>query len=192
MNNAANVKRHDEHGLHWAVAHSRLLRSWRWWALPLRRLPLCLRVVPVDQRLVTGDDPGHEGLPAAHSERSWHTVTWCSFCSGVSSRGTNLAATRCMFNSDVKIVCTVPNDTPIISAMLLTILRRSACTGSWILPHYWGWCLWKVFQIARRLQGMFFPLWSTCATRNIVYDSLPHRRKLAEACSMSLWPIYPV
>jgi hypothetical protein len=29
--------------------------------LPLRRLLLCLRVVPVDPSLVTGDDPRHEG-----------------------------------------------------------------------------------------------------------------------------------
>jgi hypothetical protein len=27
----------------------------------MRRLPLCLSVVPVDPRLVTGDDPGREG-----------------------------------------------------------------------------------------------------------------------------------
>jgi hypothetical protein len=62
MNNATVVKKHDEHGLRWSVAHSRLLRSWRWWAHPLRRLQLCLRFVPIDPRLVTGDDPGHEGL----------------------------------------------------------------------------------------------------------------------------------
>jgi hypothetical protein len=60
MSNAADVEKDDER-VHWAAAHCRLLRSWRWWARPLQRLLLCLRVVPVDPRLITGDDPGREG-----------------------------------------------------------------------------------------------------------------------------------
>jgi hypothetical protein len=56
-----------------------------------------------------------DGLSAVRSWRSWHTATRCSFCSGVSSRGTNLAVTGHMFNSDIRIVCTDPYDTNNIS-----------------------------------------------------------------------------
>jgi hypothetical protein len=81
-NNVADVEKHDEHGLRWAATHSRLLRSWRWWPLPLRWLPLCLRVVPVHPRLVTGYDPGRERLSA----------TQYFFCSGVRSQEDKLGS----------------------------------------------------------------------------------------------------
>jgi hypothetical protein len=69
MNNATDVEKHNEHGLRWAAAHSCLLQSWRWWALPLWWLPLCLRVIPIDPRLVTSDDPGREGwIICAHGD----------------------------------------------------------------------------------------------------------------------------
>jgi hypothetical protein len=50
--------------------------------------------------------------------------------------GDNLAATCRMFNSDIRIVCTDLYDTPTISAMLLIILRWSACTSSWICSTF--------------------------------------------------------
>ncbi|KAJ4437498.1 hypothetical protein ANN_17643 [Periplaneta americana] len=64
MNNALDVEKDDEHALH-AAAQSHLLRSWRRWVLPLRRLPICLGVVIVDPRLVTDDDP--EGSHESHA-----------------------------------------------------------------------------------------------------------------------------
>jgi hypothetical protein len=56
----------------------------------------------------------------------------------VSSRGTHLAATHHMFNSDIRIVCTDLYDTPTISAVSLIILRRSACTSSQIRSTFLG------------------------------------------------------
>ena len=61
VNNPLKVEQNDEHGFDRAVGLSRLLRSWRCWALPLRRLLVGLRGVPVDQRLVPSDVHRHEG-----------------------------------------------------------------------------------------------------------------------------------
>jgi hypothetical protein len=61
VHNPSNVEKHDEHALGRAAALSRLLRCWRSWALPLRRLLFSLGTIPVDPTLVPIDDPRHEG-----------------------------------------------------------------------------------------------------------------------------------
>lgn len=43
----------------WAATLSYVLQLWRWRALPLCRLLLCVRVVSIDPTLI-GDDPWHE------------------------------------------------------------------------------------------------------------------------------------
>ena len=70
--------------------------------------------------------------------RSWQIATWCSFCLGVRSLGTKFAATRCMFKSQVKIVCTVPYDTLTIAAMSLMVLWWSSCTSRRIVSTFLG------------------------------------------------------
>ena len=61
VHNPSKVEKHDELALGRAMAIRRLLRSWRSWALPLRRLLFSLGIIPVDTNLVPSDDPRHEG-----------------------------------------------------------------------------------------------------------------------------------
>jgi len=79
-----------------------------------------------------------DGSSTARWRNSWQIATRCSFCSGVRSLGTNFAATRCMFKSHVKIVCTVQYDTLTIVAMSLMVPRRSSCTSHWIVSTFLG------------------------------------------------------
>ena len=63
MNNLANVEENDENTLGHAADLSRLLRSWKCWAHPLRRLLVGIRVVPVGPSLVPSDvPPRREGV----------------------------------------------------------------------------------------------------------------------------------
>ena len=77
------------------------------------------------------------------------------FCSGVRSLGTNFAATRCMFKSHVRIVCTLPYDTLTIAAMSLMVLRRPSCTSRRIVSAFYVLSSWKVALASRRLRAMF-------------------------------------
>ena len=52
VNNPANVGQNDEQSHGRTADLSRLLRSWRCWALPLRRLLVGLGVVPVEPSLL--------------------------------------------------------------------------------------------------------------------------------------------
>jgi len=104
----SNVEKHDEHALGRAVALSCLLQSCGSWALPLQRLLFSLRIIPTDPTLVPTDDPQHEGWVIQGTLTK--LLTNCNmvlFCSAVRSLGTNFAATRCMFKSHVRIVCTI-------------------------------------------------------------------------------------
>ena len=66
--------------------------------------------------------------------RSWQNLARSSFWSGVRSLGTNFAAMRCIFKSDIKIACTVSYDTSTMAAMSLMDLRLSSCTSRQIFP----------------------------------------------------------
>ena len=137
-NYPSNVEKHDEHALFRAEALPRLLRSWESWALPLRRL-FCLGIIPTDPTLVPSDDPRHERW-VIHGTLT-KLLANCNtalFLFGVRSLGTNFAPTRCMFKSDVRLVCTVPYDTLTIVAMSLTVLRRSSCTSRRIVSTFLG------------------------------------------------------
>ena len=94
LNNPANVEENDEHALGRVADLSRLLRSWRCWALPLRKLLFGLRVVPVDPSLVPVmtstwrlSHPGHadgdlnrfrHGVPSDWGSEAWaRTLQLC-------------------------------------------------------------------------------------------------------------------
>src|SRR5215469_1529592 len=79
-----------------------------------------------------------DGSSRACWQSSSQIATRCSFCSGVRSLGTNFAATRCMFKSHVRIVCTVLYDTLTIAAISLIVLRRSSCTSHRIVSTFLG------------------------------------------------------
>ena len=79
-----------------------------------------------------------DGSSMARQRSSWQIAARCSFCSGVRSLGTNFAATRCMFKSHVRIVCTVPYGTLTIAAMSLMVLQRSSCTSHRIVSIFLG------------------------------------------------------
>jgi len=61
MHNPSNVEKHDEHAFDRTAALPRLLRSWGFWALPLRRLLFTLGIIPVDPTLIPSNNPRHEG-----------------------------------------------------------------------------------------------------------------------------------
>jgi len=61
VHNPSNVKKHDEHALGHTASLPRLLRSWGSQALPLRRLLLSLRIIPVDPTLVPSDEAADKG-----------------------------------------------------------------------------------------------------------------------------------
>jgi len=137
--NASNVEKHDEHALVRTAALPRLLRSWESWALPLRRLLFSLGIIPTDPTLVLSDDPRHERW-VIHGTLT-KLLANCNtalFLFGVRSLGTNFAPTRCMFKSDVRLVCTVPYDTLTIVAMSLMVLRRFSCTSRRIVSTCLG------------------------------------------------------
>jgi len=79
-----------------------------------------------------------DGSSTARWRSPWQIATRCPFCSGVRSLGTNFAATRCMFKSQVRIVCTLPYDTLTIVAMSLMVLRQSSCTSCRIVFTFLG------------------------------------------------------
>ena len=60
----------------------------------------------------------------ARRRSSWQITTRCSFCSSVSSRGTNFAATRCIFNFSVKMVWHDHTDITHSSATSQIVNRR--------------------------------------------------------------------
>jgi len=139
LHNPSNVEKHDEHALGRTATLPRLLRSWGSWALPLRRLLFSLGIIPIDPTLDPSDDPRHEGW-VIHGMLT-KLLTNCNtvlFLFGVRSLGTNFAATRCMFKSHVRFVCTVPYDTLTIAAMSLMVLRRSLCTSCRIVSTFLG------------------------------------------------------
>ena len=145
VHNPSIVEKHDEHALGRAAVLPRLLRSWGSWALPLRRLLFSLRIIPVGPTLVPSDDPRHERWVIQGTLTK--LLTNCNtvlFLFGVRSLGTNFAATRCMFKSHVRIVCTVPYDTLTIAAMSLMVLRQSLYTSCRIASTFLGVGLVKV------------------------------------------------
>jgi len=137
--NPSNVETQDEHALGRAAALPRLLWSWGSWALPLRSMFFSLGIITIDPTLVPSDEPRHEGWVI--QDTLTKLLTNCNtvlFLFRVISLGTNFAATRCMFKSHVRIVCSVPYDTLIIAAMSLMVIRRSSCTSRQIVSTFLG------------------------------------------------------
>jgi len=79
-----------------------------------------------------------DGSSRTRWRSSWQIATRCSSSSGSEARSTNFAATRFMFKSHVRIVCSVPYDTLTIVAMSLMVLRRSSCTSRRIVSTFLG------------------------------------------------------
>jgi len=132
-------KNQDDHALGRAAALPRLLRSWGSWALPLRRLLFSLGIIPVDPTLVPNAEPQHEGWVIQDTlTKLLINCNTVLFLFGVRSLGTNFAATRCMFKSHVRIVCSVLYDTLTIAAMSLMVLRRSSCTSRRTVSTFLG------------------------------------------------------
>ena len=124
VNDHANVKTY-EYALGQAAD---MPRSWRCWALPT-----------VDPSLVPSEDLTMKvGSSRACWWRSWQILVQSSFWSGLRSQGTNFAAMRCMFKSDIRIACTVPYDTSNIAAMSLMDLRWSSCINCHIISTFLG------------------------------------------------------
>ena len=63
MHNPLNVEKRDEHALGHAAALTRLLQSWRSWALPLQRLLFSLRIIPLDPTHIPSDEAAAKGSP---------------------------------------------------------------------------------------------------------------------------------
>ena len=57
VHNPSNVEKHDDHAFECGAALPRLLRSWEFWTLPLRRLLFSLGIIPVDPTLVPSNNP---------------------------------------------------------------------------------------------------------------------------------------
>ena len=138
MNNLANVEENDENTLGHAADLSRLLRSWKCWAHPLRRLLVGIRVVPVGPSLVPSDvPPRREGVVIQGTLMEILTDFGTEFLLiGEGGGGTNFAAMRCMFKSDIRIACTVPDDIPTMAAMSLMDPRRYSCTRRRIVSTF--------------------------------------------------------
>ena len=116
------------------------------------------------------------GSSRAWWRSSWQIATRYSFCSGVRSLGTNFAATRCIFKSHVRIVCTVPsvwhiNDCSNVLNCSPTILIHKPPNCFHI---FWALSSWKIALTSRRLRVMFCLSWSAHATRNTSHDSWSH------------------
>jgi len=98
-----------------------------------------LGIIPIDPTLVPSDDPRHEGWVTHGTLMKLFTnCNTVLFQFGVRSLGANFAPTRYMFESHVRIVCTVPYDTLTIAAMSLMALRRSSCTSRRIVSTFLG------------------------------------------------------
>jgi len=98
-----------------------------------------LGIISVDPTLVPSDEPRHEGWVI--QGKLTKLLTNCNtvlFLFRVRSLGTNFAATRCMFKSHVRIICSVPYDTLMIAAMSLMVLRRSSCTSRRTVSTFLG------------------------------------------------------
>ena len=137
VHNPSNVEKQDENAFGRAAALPRLLQSWGSWALPLRRLLFSLGIIPVDPTLVPSDESRHEGWVI--QDTLTKLLTDCNtvlFLFGVSSLRTNFAATRCMFKSHVRIVCSVPYDTLTIAAVSLWFSEDPRAQAAKLFPHF--------------------------------------------------------
>lgn len=70
MSDAPDIKKDSEHAFDCPMTLCHVLHPWRRWAIPLGRLLLCLRVIPIDPRLIPGDDRQHDCL----SGDCWHSA----------------------------------------------------------------------------------------------------------------------
>jgi hypothetical protein len=110
-----------------------------------------------------------DGSSKARWRSSWQIATRCSFCSGVRSLGTKFAAMRCMFESHVRIVCTVPYNT-LIAAMSLMVLRRSLYTSCRIVSTFLGVELVKVCpDLSLSLSDVLPLLKSVCHLKHLAW-----------------------
>ena len=173
VNNPLKVEQNDEHGFDRAVGLSRLLRSWRCWALPLRRLLVGFRGVPVDPRLVPRDVPRHEGSVIQDTLMEILTDFGTGGGGGgggggVRSLGTDVAAMWCIFKPDVRIALTVSYDTSTMGAMSLMDLRRSSCTSRRIVSIFAGVDLVKGRPDLLSSSSGVLPLVTPCTTHSLL------------------------
>jgi len=187
LHNPSYVEKQDEHALGRAAALPRLLRSWGSYALPLRSLLFGLGIIPVVPTLVPNDEPRHEGWVIQVTLTK--LLTNCNtvlFLFGVRSLGTNFAATRCMFKSHVRIVCTVPYDTLTIAAMSLMVLRRSSCTSRRIVSTFLGAELVEVRPDLSSSSSDVLPLLKrACHSKHLaqLMASFPYARRIISKVS---------
>ena len=118
--------------------------------------------------------------------KSWHKAKRVFFCSCVSRRGTNFAATCLMFKSTVKIHWQELQLTPIPSEILSIVYRQSSLIFVEFFRHSHCCDLLKGAQNEDDLQRSFL-FWTTQTTRKLVYGSvlLPYRP--FEAFHVLLW-----
>ena len=108
------------------------------------------------------------------------------FVRGVRSLGTNFAATRSMFKSHVRIVCTVPYDTLTIAAMSLMVLRRSSCTSHRIVSTSLGVELVEVRPDLSSSSSEVLPLLKrACHSKHLarLMASFPYARRIISKVS---------
>jgi len=112
---------------------------------------------------------------------------------GVRSLGTNFAATRRMFKSHVRIVCTVLYDTLGIAAMSLMVLRRSSCTSRRIVPTFLGFELVEVRRDLSSSSSDVLPfLKRACHSKHRarLMASFPYARRIISKVSAPCLPSF--
>ena len=132
------------------------------------------------------------GSSKARWRSSWQIATRCSFCSGVRSLGTNFAATRCMFKSHMRIVCTVPYDTLTITAMSLMVLRWSSCTSRRMVSTFLGVELVEGRPALSSSSDVLPLLKCTCHSKHLAWlmASFPYARRIISKASASDLPSF--
>ena len=73
-----------------------------------------------------------------HADEALYKLQHGALSVGGQKPGYELCTNACMFESHVRIVCTVPYDTLTIVAMSLMVLRRSSCTSRQIVSTFLG------------------------------------------------------
>jgi len=133
MHDAFNVKK-NQHWFNITPNLSYFLQSGWSWNLPLKRLPISLRVVPKHPRFATSNDGGDKvRVFSGCSFSSMQKAMQRSFWSLLSSLVTNSAAMRCMLVSSDKIRWHVPYDSP---TMLQNVANHSSSVFRDSLSHF--------------------------------------------------------